>query len=481
MLRICLAALIGAAFLSATPPADAAEKRLSLAEAVELAMRVDPAVAQARIAEDRGKLAVLRAQLDRVSLKIDGQLQELFVKGNIAGPTLRFPICTTPIGVLGFDRGACAGLYGSTYNELVSPTQSPQTAQGTFNLTASLNVPVFSGFRVESTVKRAQLLRDASTISIRQARKDTALSVARAYWSVRRIGLQLEVAHGSLERLREAEMVADGRLKAGLAPPIDRNRASLRRLQLAATIADLEGQLHEAAVQLAVSLGVREDLVLTDVPEVPETPPPPAEQLLAEAHGWRPEIVNAKLQAEAQHQTVRIAMSGFYPQLNGIGLFQLGNNAYDPISGARGYSSDSANPFSNIAGNLTLGVSMSMNFFDTLNTYTAQKDARLEESRLIEERRRWERVIDADVRSTHAHLLRLYGRRGPLVESRNVARDNLTILEARYKNGDALIIEYLDGQKELNDAEQAVIDLTAQLQQAWLELDASLGKTVGVK
>ena len=440
-------------------------------------MRVEPMVAEARIAEDRGKLAVLRSQLDRVSLKIDGQLQELFNKANIAGPTAYQ--CTlggqTQTGVA---PSTCAQ-YGGT--SAISPDQSPQTGQGTFNLQASLNVPVFSGFRVEATVKRAQILRDASTIGIRQARKDTALAVARAYWSVRRIGLQLEVARGTLDRLREAELVTAGRLKAGLAPPIDHNRAVLRSLQQVATIADLDGQLHEAVVQLAVSLGVRDDLVLTDMPEVPETPPPPAEQLLADARGWRPEVVNAKLQAEAQHQAVRIAMSNYYPQLSGFGLFQYGNNAYNPILGSRAYSADSANPFSNLAGNLTLGVQLSMNFFDTLNTYTAQKDARFEEARLVEERRRWERVIDADVRTAHAHLLRLYGRRAPLVESRNVARDNLTILEARYKNGDALIIDYLDGQKELNDAEQAVIDLTAQLQQAWLELDASLGKTVGVK
>jgi outer membrane protein TolC len=64
--------------------------------------------------------------------------------------------------------------------------------------------------------------------------------------------------------------------------------------------------------------------------------------------------------------------------------------------------------------------------------------------------------------------------------ARDVARDNLTIIEGRYKNGDALIIEYLDAQIELVNAEQNLVDVTALLQLQWYELQAALGFTVGV-
>ena len=40
-----------------------------------------------------------------------------------------------------------------------------------------------------------------------------------------------------------------------------------------------------------------------------------------------------------------------------------------------------------------------------------------------------------------------------------MARDNLTILEARYKNGDALVIEYLDAQIDLANAELQLADV----------------------
>lgn len=444
-----------AVLLAATQTASAA-RPLSLSEAVDLAFRSEPTLAQARVAKERSKLAVLRAQLDRVTVRIDGSINEQFNKTNIGGPTIIDPTTGLP-----------------------ADDQAPQTGTGTFNLQADVRVPIFSGLRVESTVKRAQKIDDISVVQIRQQQKDVALSVARAYWAVRRLQLLQAVQLGALEKLREAELVTDGRVKAGLAPPIDRNRAQLRKLQQMATLADLAGQVREAHAQLAVALGISEEIVLTDEPTVPDVAPPGAAELLSEAR-TRPELRAASLNLEAQRQNVRIAASGFYPQLNGQAFFQVTNNAFNPLSGVRGVSSRSANPFDNLGGNLVLGLTLSQNFFDMLNTWTAHRDARWEWERLREEERRLGRVVESDVRVSQAKVQRLHDKRAPLIEAREVARDNLKILEARYKNGDALVFEYLDGTVDLINAEQSLADVTAQLRLAWLELEASLGRVVGV-
>src|SRR6185369_2517656 len=146
--------------------------------------------------------------------------------------------------------------------------------------------------------------------------------------------------------------------------------------------------------------------------------------------------------------------------------------------GARSASTD-PNPFGNITGSLAIGAQLSMNFFDTFNTYTSVRDAKYEESRLAADRRRVARVVESDVRFAHAHLERLYGKRTPLTAVRDVARDNLAILEARYQNGEALMIEFLDAAVELVNAELALADLEAQLALSWLELQAALGNVVG--
>jgi outer membrane protein TolC len=458
-----------------TASAHAATRTLTLEQAVDLAMKVDPLVAEARVNENRSKNAVLRAQLDRFSFKVDGALQELWNKANIGGPTI--PALCSVFGVTTtLDPMACAQAGGTS----IVPDQSPESGQGLFNLSANLTVPVFSGLRVESNVSMRQRMRDAAMVNIRQLRKDTALAVVRAYWNARRIANSRDMTASTIERLKDAESVTEARLRAGLAPPIDKNRATARRLTQEALLADYQGLYHEATVQLAVMLNINEDLELVDNVMPPEGVPPPVDALLDDAHRGRPEIAIARLNAEAQHYAVRIARSNFFPQLAIFGLFQYGNNPFLVGSGARA-TSDATNPFANLSGNLQLGASLSMNFFDTLNTWTGMRDALYEEDRLNLERQRLARVVDSDVRVAHAKVLHYLTRRAPLQAARDVARDNLSILEARYKNGDALVIEYLDAANELSQAEIQLGDDLAQLYMAWTELSASLGKIVGAQ
>lgn len=457
----------------------AAEPRpLTLQEAVELAIRFDPVVVETRVAKDRADLGVLRAQLDRISLRIDGSLRELYNQTNIGGAT-QYSCIVNGVSLPITDRATCEAA-GGTFTPV-----STGGGQGLLNLSAQLDLPLFTGFRVTSNIKRAQLTRDSSTVAIRQARRDTALTVARAYWSIRRIDLLRQVQEQALARLREAEAVTDARVLAGVTPPIDRNRARLRRVQQESTLADLIGQTRESVAQLAVSLGLTAkgvdpatDLALVDAPSFPEAGPPPVDDLLVEAQRERAEVERARLQVGIQQQVVRGIKSAYYPQLGGLVLFQLGNNPLRVGQGASA-ASDQANPFSNITGTLTIGGSLAINFFDTLRTYTSTKDAQYELRRLEEEHRRMKLIVESEVRSAHARVGKLYERRAILLQARDVARDNLIILQGRYQNGEALVIEYLDAQIDLINAEMQLADLTAQLQLAWIELEAALGRVVG--
>ena len=60
-----------------TSVAQAAPRRLTLQEAVQAALHTEPLIAEAHLQDDRARLGVLRAQLDRFSLKVDGSVQEL--------------------------------------------------------------------------------------------------------------------------------------------------------------------------------------------------------------------------------------------------------------------------------------------------------------------------------------------------------------------------------------------------------------------
>ncbi len=428
-------------------------ERLTLPQAVSRAMEVDPSLAAAHTLEDRTKLAVLRAQLDRVSVTVDGQVSELWNRYGIGLST-----------------------------EQALGAEVP-TNQGLFGLTAVVSVPLFSGLRVESTVGRAQKLREAQSGSVTLSRNDLALSVARAYWAIRRTSLLTEVQSRSVSRLEEAEQIVSVRVRAGLAPPIDLNRAKLRRLQLTVALVELEGQARQAAAEFAVALSLSKEVELVDMPNVRpllEKTLPAVELLVEDAKRDRPELAIAHLQVEAQRSGVSIARSGYFPQLSAISLLQLGNNPQILSAGSK-VSPTSWNPFLNVSANITFGAVLSGNIFNMLSTYTAVADATYELDRLTEEERRAARLIETNVRTAYIKVQALMKRRTPLVEAHEVAADNLTILEARYAQGSSLVIELLDSQLELTNAELNLSDLDARLALAWLELQAALGVTLGTE
>jgi outer membrane protein len=422
---------------------------LTLRDAIERACRVDPGLASARVSEDRAKLAVLRAQLDRVSVTVDGSLQLLWNRYGIGLPADQQP--NIPAG------------------------------QGLSGLSANLNVPLFSGLRVESAVAQSQKLEQAQTQRVLVTRRELALSVARAYWAVRRSELLADAQQQTLARLTESEAVVATRVSTGLAPPVDLNRAKLRRLQTEGSLAELRGQVRQALAQLAVALNVPGEPQLVDQPRVQpllDEPLPSTEALLDEARRERAELRSARLQVEAQAYAVRIARAGYFPQLSAFSLLQVGNNP-QVISAGSNLAPSALDPFSNMSLNITAGAALSINFFGMLNTYTSTRAASYELSRLEQEELRAARALEAEVRTGREKVAQLVARRRPLVEALAVARDNLAILQARYAQGSALVIELLDSQLELSQAELNLSDVDAQLTLSWLELQAARGLTLG--
>lgn len=481
---------------------DAPEKLvpLSLRQAVETAIRADPQVIAALVAEQRGRLGALRAQLDRFSLQVNAILQEQWRAANIfgspssdscgallslkplTGANLFAPlqlVTTDMAGNLGAPTQADCNAAGGQF----VPSQGVYTSGiGLLNISASLTVPLFTGFRITANVARAQHLQDAASANLQSSIRTLAIDVLRAYWTVRRAELQREVSRQALERFNDQVNVVAARVRAGLAPQVDLNRIETRRQREVARLADLDGAAAEGRVQLAVLLGLGgAALQLTEDADVPSPPPADAaevDRVLAGARKGRPEVFAARMQTLAARDQVRVIESAYWPQLSASGLLQYGNNQFNPLVGARS-ANDTANPFANTSMSAFVGGTLSLNLFDTFNTVTSARDARYEVQRLEQEERRLGRLVEVDVRGAHARLLRAYRTREPLLKNRDLARDTLDIVERRYKNGDALILDYLDAQFDLFNAELDLVNANTTIAQTWGELQAATGRIPG--
>ena len=417
---------------------DSSTVSLRLGDAVDMALRRAPTVRSARASHEQAELTTLRANLDRFVFRVDAQVQEIWAKTNIGG-----------------SGGGFEGFLGLS------------------NLAARLEVPVFSGFRVEANVAQAEHLERAAWLVVLGERRATALSAARAYWAVRKVNLLSRVNADAIRRLKGAEAATNARVDAGLAPPVDANRALARRRLQEAQYVDTRGQQRELERQLAVLLGIAAPIALIDEP-VYDRGVPALEPLVERAYRERPELLEMAARIEAQHEAIRIALSDFYPQLGVFGLLQYGNNPSLAGAGNRAVLA-SANPFGGMVGDIQLGVQISLNVFDTLNTYTSVKSARIEAARLFEERGRIEQQVDTEVRTAHAKVMRLVQLVATLDGALEIANDNVQITETRYQDGEGLVLEVLEAQLELSNIERQRTDAVVELMTARAELDAAVG------
>lgn len=482
-----------------TAPQAEPARPLSLRDAIELALRGDPGVAASVASRERSDLAVLRAQLDRVSIRVDTFLTEQWRVSNLGGSappascSTFLPLSTasdgsalgTPVSL--FSVGSGGGSYGSATQQQCEAAKGAYVQseaivtgwQGQFNLAADLRLPLFTGFRISSNVDRSRHQRDAAAATVRDSMRQIAGTVLRTYWSVRRVELQQQVSQQAIARFQEAVQVVTARVRAGLAAQADINRMETRRQNELARMADLVGSANEARAQLAVALGLGgTPLQLTETTDSLPLPPSGTDdldQLLNTAYRERPDLRAMQAQVLAAAAWVRMARSTFFPQLSLSSLVQFSNNPFNPLIGARA-ANQSADPFANITGSLFVGGTLSINLFDTLNSYTGLRDAQLEHRRIIEENRRIGRVVEADVRSLHARLSRLYNTREPQLRSREIARDNLDISERRYKNGDIGLLDFIDAQVELLNAEINLANTAASIAQTWSELYLASGR-----
>jgi outer membrane protein TolC len=445
-------------------PSSTATRSLSLEEAVARALALEPAVAARRVDLGRTELALMRAELDRISVKVDATATEVWTKSGLGADDGSGPV----IGGMNPPAGAIASLNASN-----------QTL-GLSNLSASVGLPLFAGFRLSAGIERAEQLHEAAASDLSSERRATAMAVARAYWTVRKLGLVTDVARAALERFRRASEIAQARVDAGLAPPLDHNRARAREALAEANVAELSGQLREAGAALAAQLQTSEVLIPTDAATLPLLELPPTEQLLERAASARTELSAASRRALAQRAAVRVAESAYYPELALSGLFQAGNNPFLAGSGARGVSA-SENPFANVRADVQLGLTLSINLFDTLHTHTAVRQANYELQQLDLEQRKTALRIEAEVRGAEAKILHRRSVMDRLGPAQDLVRDNLGIIQRRYESGEALIFELLDAERELLDVERQLAETSAELRLAWLELQAATGSIVGVE
>ena len=153
--------------------------------------------------------------------------------------------------------------------------------------------------------------------------------IAQAYFELRELDLELEIARRTTESFQKTLDLFSRRLQLGVASKLETARAEAALASTAAIIANLERFIVAKENQITLLLGrapgpIPRGAVLTDHMFPPDTPPGLPSQLLER----RPDIREAEQTLIAANARVGVAQANFFPR---IGLTSLFGGASEDI------------------------------------------------------------------------------------------------------------------------------------------------------
>ncbi len=379
----------------------AASRRLTLSEAVSLALRNNPEV---RLAE----VAVARAEAERQEIRSLFRPQ-VFVGTGLAA-TYGFPLSI---------EGSAPSIFQAASNQVL------------FNPS------------LRHSERQAGRMREAAGQSLEAKRDDIVAATVLAYLDLARARRSLDTVRGSVGNFLAAEQIVEERVRAGLDPPIETTRARLSTARSNAQQVGLESRIALLEARLRDLTGLPQTQAILTVPaEVPlpdpdETP----DRLVAMALERNPGLRAIEEEIQAREFAVKSEKAARWPRINLVGqygLFSKINNYEDYFQRFQRH-------------NGTLGISVQVPIYER-----ERRAARMSrtEAELAETRFRFETTQSAIAQQVQ----QLWADRQQQDAAREVARLEL---ELARRSVEVVLAQFEEGRANRLAVEQARIEEAA--------------------
>ena len=336
-------------------------------------------------------------------------------------------------------------------NVAVGAAGTRQRAAQALNLPATafstLEVSVSTAWEIDfwGKLRRATEAARASLLAREWGRRAIITSlishVAGAYFDVRELDLELEIAKRTLTSREESLRLTQIREQGGATSLLDVRQAEQLVFEAKATIADLEREVEQQENLLSTLIGnnpapVPRGQALVDQPRALNLPPGLPSALLER----RPDVQQAEQQLVAANADIGVAKAAYFPQisLTGVGGFQ---------------SAALASLFSGPAGFFAVGASLTQPLFTAgqLKSNVAFAAAQRDEAVL-----RYRQTIQQSLREVSDSLV-AYRKAREFREQQELltrsAQDAQRLADVRYQGGTTSYLEVLDSGTRLFAAE----------------------------
>jgi len=306
----------------------------------------------------------------------------------------------------------------------------------TFRL--ALQQPLFTGKRIDSSVREAEALRDSSKGDLSKSRLDLRYSISQAFWNLAKAKTQVQAISQSVSQaethLADAQKLRD----QGMATNNDVLQAQMRLEDLKIDLSSAQSAQQIAQTQLAILVG----LPWTNSIDVPDdtgqgiqATEETLQDLVSKALSARPEIQAARSRVTASEASVDLAQSGLYPNLFVTGDYTVANPNQRVFP-----QSDQ------FVGTWSIGILASVDVGRYPQVLAQTEQARNKLSQAQQGSRQIADAVIADVIRAYVTLNEAVGRLASLHEETAQAEENDRVTQERYRQGVALSSESLDAQ-----------------------------------
>lgn len=347
-----------------------------------------------------------------------------------------------------------------------SKNWNPDATKSSYNagIDASWQLDLFGANRRNTEAAEAEL--EASGYSLEDARISLAAEIATAYFNLRLLQSNLDIANSNLEIQITSAQIARDKAKAGFTSNLDALSAEAQIQNTKAGIPSIEASIASQRYAIELLLG-RYPGELASLLS-PHAPLPLASVMPAsvpsEVLKRRPDIRKAEADLHAATARIGAAEADRFPSIR--------------IGGSASLSLSSLSSWSDAVRSVGITPSISLPLFagGRLKARVEQAKAAAEESLLIYT----ETILSAvsEVETAWVTLEREHAREAALLLSLQHNQASLDIATQLYKTGESDYLEVLIYQKSYLSAQQSLVQHRATLAQQSVKLFKALGGPV---
>ena len=326
------------------------------------------------------------------------------------------------------------------------------------SLTASM--PIFTGGKLNGTIKQAKAGYLISEQGLQKAYNDMRSTVTNGYFDMLQADNMQKLGRESVDRLADHLKNVEAQYGVGVVAKVDvlRSQVELANAKQSLIKAENAYQIAEANLNKIVGLPMDTQLKLDNI--LVYTPyDNDMQYCLDYAAKHRPELEQAKQQVEAAKGALRVAISGHMPQ----------------VAATASQSWKDSNWPGDENGNWGVGVTVSMNIFDSGVTVSKIHGAEADLAKAHESYRDTVDLVNLDVRSNYLNLREAEKRIDTTKLAVSQAEEDYRIAQLRYMNGVGTNTDVLDAQVALTDAKTNYLQAMYDYNTCKTNLETAIG------